>query len=277
MDQASNYTEEIPGKLDWKTGFIQQAGSSLVLSLAGWSKAGGQWDQWSSDSTKKTARNLVCRRNCRDATCVTMFFCFFIHEIGWKIQGIGWKIQEIGWNIHEIGWDNCETRQLKDATGWNFRVLNRFIQEMGWLIWRIGCFIWAVGQLLYAIWRNLCTMCWFNWGNCGFNQEMPLRFQLSFEGLGFIKMNLWATRRLNKRSNIGKKDKRPHPITTSEKSCICSNKHLWKKAFVETNKHPHPITTSEKSRICRRWSSSRNWTIGSLHRAFPKNKVTGKM
>jgi hypothetical protein len=39
-----------------------------------------------------------------------MFFCFFIHEIGWKIQGIGWK-------IHEIGWDNCETQQLKDAPG----------------------------------------------------------------------------------------------------------------------------------------------------------------
>jgi hypothetical protein len=39
-----------------------------------------------------------------------MFFCFFIHEIGWNIQ-------EIGWNIHEIGWDNCETRQLKDAPG----------------------------------------------------------------------------------------------------------------------------------------------------------------
>jgi hypothetical protein len=39
-----------------------------------------------------------------------MFFCFFIHEIGWEIHEIGWKIQE-------IGWDNCETRQLKDATG----------------------------------------------------------------------------------------------------------------------------------------------------------------
>jgi hypothetical protein len=35
MNQASNYTEEIHGKLDWKTGFIQQAGSRLVLSLAG--------------------------------------------------------------------------------------------------------------------------------------------------------------------------------------------------------------------------------------------------
>jgi hypothetical protein len=68
MDQASNYTEEIPGKLDWKTGFIQRAGS------------------------------------------ITMFFCFFIHEIGWKIQGIGWNIQEIGWDLREM-------RQLKDATG----------------------------------------------------------------------------------------------------------------------------------------------------------------
>ncbi len=53
---------------------------------------------------------------------------------------------------------------------------------------------------------------------------MPLRFQLSFEGLGFIKLKHRATRRLNKRSNIGKKDKRPHPITTSEKSRICRKK-----------------------------------------------------
>jgi hypothetical protein len=35
MDETSNYTEEIHGKLDWKTGFIQRAGSSSVFSLAG--------------------------------------------------------------------------------------------------------------------------------------------------------------------------------------------------------------------------------------------------
>ena len=180
MNQASNYTEEIHGKLDWKTGFIQQAGSRLVLSLAGWSKAGGQWDQWSSDSTKKTARNLVCGRNCRDTTCVTMFFCFFIYEIGWEIHEIGWKIQE-------IGWDNCETRQLKDATGWNFRVLVRFIQEMGWLIWRIGCFIWAVSRFLYEIWRHLCAMCWFNRENCEFNQEMTFKIPDIFRRFWFYK------------------------------------------------------------------------------------------
>jgi len=39
-----------------------------------------------------------------------MFFCFFIHEIGWNIQEIGWNIQGIGWDLHEM-------RQLKDATG----------------------------------------------------------------------------------------------------------------------------------------------------------------
>jgi hypothetical protein len=67
--------------------------------------------------------------------------------------------------------------------------LNRFIQEMGWWIWRIRCFIWVVGRFLHEIWSHLRAMCWFNWGNCGFNQEMPLRFQLSFEGLGLIKLN----------------------------------------------------------------------------------------
>jgi hypothetical protein len=35
MEETSNYTEEMHGKSDWKTGFIQRSGSSSLFSLAG--------------------------------------------------------------------------------------------------------------------------------------------------------------------------------------------------------------------------------------------------
>jgi len=116
----------------------------------------------------------------------------------------------------------------------------------------------------------------------GLTRKWPLRYQLSFEGLGFIK---WTIRQRDDlvrgrifvdKTNVPTPSRlrRSHAFVATR---ICRNKHLWKKAFVETNKRPHQITTSEKSRICRRWSSPRNWTIASLCRAFSKNKITGKM